>query len=136
MLQRILPDPVVSPETEAFWSAASEGRFLVRHCTACARSHWYPRTMCPFCASIATEWRDGSGTATVYSYSVMRRASEPFVMAYVTLSEGPTMMTNIVDCDADAIRIGDALELVFCKSESGFSVPCFRPAPPSMKAAS
>ena len=34
----------------------------------------------------------------------MRRAAEPYAIAYVTLAEGPTMMTNIVDCDLDAMR--------------------------------
>ena len=47
-----------------------------------------------------------SGNGTIYTFSVMRRAKEPYAIAYVTLAEGPTMMTNIVDCDFDALRIG------------------------------
>jgi uncharacterized OB-fold protein len=58
----------------------------------------------------------------------MRKAVPAFVMAYVTLAEGPTMMTNIVECDPATINIGDKVELVFRSSESGFAVPCFRPA--------
>ena len=34
----------------------------------------------------------------------MRRAPVPYAIAYVTLAEGPTMMTNIVDCDLDGSR--------------------------------
>jgi len=32
----------------------------------------------------------------------------PYAIAYVTLEEGVTMMTNIVDCDLDAIRSATA----------------------------
>ena len=128
MSERKYPDPQPSPETEAFWQAANEGRFLVRKCRVCGRAHWYPRSICPFCSSTNTEWTEGSGKGVIYSYSVMRRAQPPYCMAYVTLAEGPTMMTNIVDCDFDRIRVGDAVELSFVKSENGYMLPMFKPA--------
>jgi len=46
----------------------------------------------------------------------------------VTLAEGPTMMTNIVDCDLNAIRIGQAVRVVFKATEDGPPVPMFAPA--------
>ena len=59
----------------------------------------------------------------------MRRAPVPYAIAYVTLDEGPTMMTNIVDCDLDAIRIGQAVRVVFKPTEDGGPpVPMFSPA--------
>ncbi|MGH7029585.1 MAG: Zn-ribbon domain-containing OB-fold protein, partial [Stellaceae bacterium] len=42
-------------------------------------------------------------------------------------AEGPTMMTNIVDCDLDQIRIGQPVKLVFKASEAGPPVPMFTP---------
>ena len=39
----------------------------------------------------------------------MRRAPEPYVIAYVTLAEGPTMLTSLVECDFDALAIGQAV---------------------------
>jgi uncharacterized OB-fold protein len=59
----------------------------------------------------------------------MRRADPPFVMAYVTLAEGPTMMTNIVNCDPATLQVGAAVEVIFVRSEGGFAVPCFQPKP-------
>ena len=73
-------------------------------------------------------WQEASGRGTVYTYSVMRRAPVPYCIAYVTLAEGPTMMTNIVDCDLDTVRIGQAVRLVFKPSEGGPPVPMFTPA--------
>jgi uncharacterized OB-fold protein len=126
--ERTYIEPPASPETEAFWQAAREGRFLVRHCRACGKAHWYPRSHCPFCMSGDTEWRQGSGEATIYAFSYMRRARPPYVMAYVTLREGPTMMTNIIDCDPEKLRIGDAVTLAFVRTAEGNALPMFRPS--------
>src|SRR5262249_18728695 len=85
---------------------AAQGRLMIKHCTACHQPHHYPRSICPFCGSDATEWRPASGRGTIYTYSIMRRVPEPYAIAYVTLEEGPTMMANIVDCDLRAVRAG------------------------------
>jgi hypothetical protein len=37
------------------------------------------------------------------------------------------MMTNIVDCDFDAVHIGQSVTVVFKDSEDGPPVPMFRP---------
>ena len=55
----------------------------------------------------------------------MRRVPEPYAIAYVTLEEGPTMLTNLVDCDFEEIRIGQAVRVVFKPSEGGPPVPVF-----------
>jgi hypothetical protein len=117
-----------SPETAHFWHSLAEGRFLIRYCAACGEPHWYPRAICPFCFSADTEWREGSGRGTIYSYSIMRRAKTPYAIAFVTLEEGPTLMTNIVDCDLDSIRIGQKVELAIRKREDGLPLHMFKPS--------
>jgi len=126
--ERKIDAPEPAPETKAFWDAASAGRLVIKRCAACGESHYYPRSICPFCGSDRTEWRDVSGRGTIYTYSVMRRAPVPYAIAYVTLDEGVTMMTNIVDCDLNAIRIGQKVRVVFKPSEGGPPVPMFTPA--------
>ena len=124
---RKIPAPVINAETKAFWEAAKQGSFLVKRCEACSKVHWYPRAICPFCGSGKTAWVEGSGKGTIYSFSVMRRADPPYAIAYVTLEEGPTMMTNITDCDLDAIHIGQQVKLVFKPTEEDGAVPMFTP---------
>lgn len=122
------PAPEPSPDSEAFWQAANRSEFLIKHCEECDRAHWYPRPCCPFCASAKTQWREASGRGTIYSYSYLRRMPQPYVIAYVTLEEGPTMMTNIVDCDPETLAIGKAVEIVFKAAQDGEqAVPLFRP---------
>lgn len=127
MTEKPRPAPVANPETQPFWDAAQEGRFLLKRCTECERFHWYPRALCPYCFG-ATEWVGSPGRGTIYSYSVTRTAKPPYVLAYVTLEEGPTMLTNIVDCDPDALAIGQPVAIRFSPSEGGPPVPTFAPA--------
>jgi uncharacterized OB-fold protein len=123
--QRRIPFSGSNPETQPFWDAAADGRFVVPKCTTCGRIHWYPRAICPFCFSDKTEWQLASGKGRIYSYSVMRRTPEPYAIAYVTLEEGTTMLTNIVDCDFDALKVGQNVKLVFKPSEGGPPIPMF-----------
>jgi uncharacterized protein len=126
-MARKIDPPVVTAETRVFWDAAREGRFTIPFCTACGKAHWYPRAICPFCAGDKVEWRPASGRGTIYTFSVMRRVKEPYAIAHVTLAEGPTMLTNIVDCDFDTLAIGQPVAVVFKDTENGPPVPMFRP---------
>lgn len=126
--QRKIPAPTPTPETEAFWKGAAEGKLMLRRCTACKKTHWYPRAVCPHCMGAASDWFEAAGTGEIYTYSIMRRVPEPYAIAYVTLAEGPTMMTNIVGCDLDSIRIGQKVKIAWVPSEGGPPVPCFTPA--------
>ena len=126
--QRKIPAPMVNPETKAFFDAARQGKLMVGKCNACGETHYYPRAHCPFCFAGKTELVESKGNGTIYSYSVMRRAKPPYAIAYVALDEGVTMMTNIVDCDLNAIRIGQAVRVVFKATEDGPPVPMFTPA--------
>jgi uncharacterized OB-fold protein len=126
-LARSIPAPEPNPETQPFWDAATRGELLLRRCGGCGEAHFYPRTICPLCGSADTAWEQASGAGTIYSFSVMRQAKIPYAIAYVTLDEGPTMMTNIVEADLDAIRIGQRVRVVFVPTEGGAPVPMFRP---------
>jgi len=126
--ERKFPAPQPNPETKPFWEAAGDGRLLLKRCRSCGEAHYYPRALCPFCGSGETEWQPAAGGGMIYSYSVMRRADVPYAIAYVTLDEGVTMMTNLVDCDFDALRVGQPVTVVFKDTENGPPVPMFKPA--------
>jgi uncharacterized OB-fold protein len=57
----------------------------------------------------------------------MRRSpTGPYAIAYVTLQEGPSLQTNIVDCDLEALKIGQKVKVVF-KLTEGAPLPFFTP---------
>ena len=124
-------DPLVLPHPHghAFWRAADEGVFLVPRCRACGRSHWYPRPFCPFCHAEAIEWDRASGLGTVVAFTSVLRATPATIVAYVRLDEGPVMLTNLVDCPLEALRIGDRVGVAFRAASEGRMVPVFTPRP-------
>ena len=125
---RTITAPVPTPENQAVFDAAARGELLIKRGLACGEVHHLPRTICPHCFSDRTEWVAAKGTGTIYTFSVSRRVlPTPYAIAYVTLDEGISMMTNIVDCDLDALEIGQVVRVVFKPSDGGPPVPMFTP---------
>jgi len=117
------PTPVVDPDTQPYWDAAARDELVVPHCDDCDRSFWYPRGFCPRCGGTAIDWRPSSGRGEVYSFSVVRRAAEPwgshtpFVLAYVTLEDGVTVQGNVVECPSDRLVPGLAVRATFERAD-------------------
>ena len=122
-----IPSPPENVEYEEFRTGANEGKLLLPRCKDTQQFFWYPRKISPFTLSNNIEWVPASGKGVIYTFSIMRRADPQYVVAYVTLAEGITMMTNIVECDPDSLKIGTPVELVMCESTSGQNVPVFKP---------
>ena len=114
------------PELAEFWRGLEAGQLLLKRCNACAKVHYYPRAVCPFCLSGDTVWQQSAGRGRVYSYSVMRRVAQPYCLAFVELDEGVTLMTNIVASALDDIRIDAPVELHLTRDEAGGWLPTFR----------
>jgi uncharacterized OB-fold protein len=124
---RKIPAPQVLPESQLFWTAADEGRLMIKRCLSCSQVHFYPRDICPHCLSDRTEWLQASGRGTVYSFSTMGKGEAAYTLAFVALDEGITMMTNLIDCDPKDVTIGQPVEVVFKPSQGGHAVPMFTP---------
>ncbi|WP_119157079.1 Zn-ribbon domain-containing OB-fold protein [Caldimonas tepidiphila] len=122
---RKIPAPHVLPESKPFWDAADQGRLLLKRCAACGQVHHYPRDICPFCLSEDTHWVESAGTGTLYSFSTMGQGDTAHTLAMVTLDEGVTLLTNLVDCDPARARIGDRVQVRFQPSQGGPAVPMF-----------
>lgn len=124
---------MVTSTTEAFWKATSEGRFILQRCDACDVVVWFPRKHCPECWSENLATFDASGEGTVYSYTIIRKVANeykqatPFVVAYVELAEGPRIMTNIVGCDVDSVRVGMPVAIEFHDTGEGNALYRFHP---------
>jgi uncharacterized protein len=129
-MTRPLPSPQVSIETKPFWDAAAEGRFLLPRCTPCDQVFWYPRKTCPACLSTEVEWVESKGEGLIYTYSVMHRSpTGPYAIGYVTLDEGPAVLTNFVDVAPDGLSIGMRVKVKFQPTEGGGPpAPVFVPA--------
>ena len=136
------PAPIVAPHSADFWAATAQERFLVGHCPACDQWFWPPtRSFCPRCGGPAS-LREPSGKGTVYSYTIVRSSGAialgggpyqdavPYVLAYVELAEGPTVLTNIVGVDPEDVTISLAVRVVFARTggPQDPALPRFQPA--------
>jgi len=127
--------PVVDWETRGYWEGAGRGELVLQRCGACGVVQHRPRGLCATCLSGDIEHFVASGRGEIYTYSVVRqnqmpgfRDNLPYVVAYVTLEEGPQIMTNIVECDPDSVSIGMAVQADFVDVGEGLGVPRFVPA--------
>lgn len=133
-MPRPLTRPIPDALTEEFWAAAREGRLLIQRNPVSGRTQWYPRVHCLDDWSVAPEWVEASGKATLYSFTVLPRSNieelpAPYVLAIVELEEGVMMGTTLTDVDPDEVKIGMALEVVFVALNDEISIPRFRPTP-------
>lgn len=120
--------PAMDASNADFLKAANEERLISRRCNSCGEWHWYPRPVCPYCQGEAS-WQGLSGKGEIYSVTVTRRGGPaPYALAYVRLDEGITLLTQIVECEWDALQIGQRVEVCFQAADDGQKWPLFRPA--------
>ena len=130
------PLPRIDEESRGYWEALARHELYFQRCRACGTRRLPPRALCPSCLSAATEWVRASGRGTVYSFTVTYqnqapgfREEVPYVLAVVRLDEGPQLMTNVVGCAPDAVRIGMPVEVVFEDVTAEVTLAKFRPVP-------
>lgn len=127
------PIPQPTSDTQPYWDGCKNHELRVQQCTACGHRQFYPRIYCTACMSEAVQWVTASGRGTVLSFTTVYRpvtkafANEvPYVVALITLDEGPQMMSNIVNCSPQQVEIGKTVEVIFEDWTTNIAVPKFR----------
>jgi len=128
------PIPVPTRETKPYWDACKKHELHIQKCASCGHYQFYPRLYCTKCMSEKIDWVKASGRATVLSFTIVYRpvtqafaAEVPYVVAMITLDEGPQMMTNIVGCPPEQVKIGMSVQVTFDDWTEEISVPKFKP---------
>jgi uncharacterized OB-fold protein len=130
----VKPVPVPTKETKPYWDGCKKHELYIQKCAACGHYQFYPRLYCTACMSDRVEWVKASGRAKVLSFTIVYRpvtqafaGDVPYVVALVTLDEGPQMMTNIIGCPPEQVKIGMPVRVTFEDWTEEISVPKFRP---------
>ena len=132
------PLPAITTEAKPFWDAAAQQRLIIQRCQDCNSWIWTPRPACNECGSEKVEWTPVSGKGEVYSFTVIRQvvgraASKafepdiPYVIAWVDLDEGPRLITNIIGCAVDDVKLGMKVAVQFEQASKDVWLPKFRP---------
>jgi uncharacterized OB-fold protein len=76
-----------------------------------------------------------SGRGRLHTYTVVYqpgnaafRGDTPYIYAVVQLDEGPRMVSNIVQCEIDAVRVDMPLEAIFDDVTPEWTLVKFKPA--------
>jgi uncharacterized protein len=124
------PAPNPTPISAPYWDSLNEGKLTIQKCTACGSLQHYPRPFCVNCLSSDLEWERVSGRATLFSFTIVRRAASPafapdlpYVLAIVELEEGPHMTGNVIGIPVEEVVVGMPLELTIVPVGDGQSVP-------------
>jgi len=126
------PAPRPTEISRPYWEAARQGVLQLQRCLGCRGLIHYPRRWCPRCWSTSLEPVEAAGTGTVVTYTIVHQAPEesfaadlPYVLAIIQITEGPTMLANVVGPDALAVAIGDPVRVRFEDRGAGLKVPQF-----------
>ena len=108
----------LAPEDLPFFDGLERGEVVVPWCGHCDDHVWPPRSHCIRCYTPVEESRTLAGTGELYSYAVVHRGEgvfakrPPYVLAYVALDGGPTIMADVVADDPAALQVGARVRLV------------------------
>lgn len=125
--------PPMGEDNAWWWEQAAQDKLVIQRCSACGILRHPPRPMCDSCRSISWDFTQASGRGTVASFTVLHHPQVPgyeypLAIVLVDLEEGTRIISQLVDCEPEAISIGMALEMRMHEDEDGFKLPVFRPA--------
>ena len=99
----------------------SRYRLVGTHCTSCGKDYFPTRNVCPSCHSRDIEGREFSRTGTVVCAAVdesplMGHGEEvPKPLAVIELDNGPHVVADIIECEAEEVREGLRVEEIIRK---------------------
>jgi uncharacterized OB-fold protein len=128
--------PAITNDSREFWTSGAEGKLRIFRCADCKHLIHPPVPVCRFCRSTNVAAQVVSGQGKLYSFTVNRHPwtdsfSGPYVLGLVELDEEPgvNVLTNIIDCPLEEIKIGMPVEVSFRQYRPFGEVwlPLFRP---------
>lgn len=135
MIEYKKPLPMPDMDSKEFWDGCHRHELLIQRCDNCHSYRFPPEVICPVCFSTASKWTKASGKGIVYTFTVVRRATGPdweadvpYTIAFIQLDEGVRMVSNVVGCKPEEIKIGMKVEVTFDDVTETQSLPKFKPA--------
>lgn len=128
------PLPIPDIDSKEFWDGCHRHELLLQKCKPNNHYRYPPRPICPECFSTDLVWEKASGKGEVYTFIIVRRpagpdweADVPYVLAVIQLAEGVRMMSNVVGCRPEDVKIGMKVEVAFDDVTETVSLPKFKP---------
>jgi uncharacterized protein len=91
----------------------NQGRFFIQRCLGCKAAIYFPREICPQCASDQLEFVAPSGNGTVYAVTTVRRKADAggdYNVSLVDLDEGVRLMSRVDNLSPNDVKIGQRVK--------------------------
>lgn len=125
-----------SPIVRPFWDALAQGELRLPACSQCGSWQWYPYEYVKCHGDAHHEWKPVSKTATVFTFTVVRRSLMPDgnqdVVPYVSAlvepdgTTGVRLATVLVNLGDRAPQIGMRVRLAPTRAGE-FALPTYEP---------
>jgi len=125
--------PAKSHDNKWWWDAVDEGKLTIQRCTGCGKLRHPPRAMCGECHSLEWDSIESKMAGTVHSYVVLHYPeipgyTYPLVSAVIDLDEGTRIISNVVGCKPEEVRIGMKVQGKIDAMDEEMHLPQFYPA--------
>jgi uncharacterized protein len=126
------PLPVADDvDTGGFWAAAASDRLAICVCGTCDAVLHLPRAYCHSCGQWNAVWREVSGRATIYSWTIVEHQVHPafpvpYALVLVEIDELPDVRLLGHMPGRPPLAIGMAVEAYFEHLEGGTVLPEWR----------
>lgn len=123
--------PLRSHDNDWWWKGIERGELLIQRCADCGTLRHPPRPMCGACQSLRWDPVAAGGRGVVYSHVVMHHPpipgyGFPLAVALIELDEGTRIVSNVVGCAPEAVRIGMRVRLDIQAVDDEMRLPLFR----------
>lgn len=125
--------PQHNRDTAYFWEGTAAGELRLQKCNACGALRHPPGPACPECGALDRGYVRASGEGEIFSWVVHRHPhvpgrQTPFVIALVTLFEGPRVLGELLGVDPDTTDdlIGARVRIDFQRVDDELTLPVWR----------
>jgi uncharacterized OB-fold protein len=116
------PVPEVSDINRIYFEGCAQGELRVRHCPRCDTKFRFAHEWCPNCWSLDISWQKVSGRGRIVTYCIVHQPPSPafadmtpYALALIDLDEGVRMMSNVIGCKPEQVKIGLPVKVTFEK---------------------
>ncbi len=114
------PMPQVHKMNQLFFEGTALGELRIRLCTQCSARFHFMSEWCPSCYAQELSYMVASGRGKVTHFTVCHTSPytefdevTPYILALIELEEGVRMMSNVIECPLEDIRVGLPVKVQF-----------------------
>ncbi len=127
------PLPDIDVWNRHFMEACAEERLIAQRCATTGAFWLPPSPVSPFTRNASWEWVELSGYGTIWSFINMHQVyfksfadDVPYNVCQIKLDEGPFLLSNVIGCAIDDIKIDAAVKVEFFRVSDTIAIPKFR----------